>query len=473
MKAPVALFAAAALLTGCAAGPDFQRPAPPAAGAYRTAPIEVSGQDLVSGAPVSAQWWRAFGSPALDGLVERALAANPNLAAARASLRSAQELAMAQRAALWPQASASLSPTRQRIGDKLSSPLNAPVNPFSLHTAQLSIAYAPDVFGGNRRATEALEAQAEVQRFELEAARISLATNVVTAAVQEAGLRDQIAAAEAAIAAQVSVLDLMRRQEALGDIGKAAVAAQEALLAQSRAALPPLRKQLGQTRNLLAALAGGFPDTGLTPAFHLADFHLPHELPLSLPSALVEQRPDVRAAEATLHVASAQVGSAAAARLPQFSIDAGIGSVATRLAELFKAGGGFWSIAGAVTQSIFDGGALRHRESAAQAAYDAAAAQYQATVIGAVQNVADTLYALEQDAQALGIAEDASRAASRSLAFAKRQFELGDVAWIAVLNAEQAGRQAEVALAQARTARYADTAALFQALGGGWWERPL
>lgn len=458
----------AVLLGGCAAGPDFQRPSPPDATGYRAAPIAIEGQSLMPGAPVSPEWWHAFGSPALDKLVERSLAANPNVAAARAALRSAQETAAAQRGAFWPQATANFTPTRQRTADVLSSPLNVPVNPFSLHTAQVNVAYSADVFGGNRRAVEALEAQADFQRFEWKAARLSLAANVVAAAIQEAALRGQIDAIERAVASQDAVLGMMRKQVELGDIGQAAVAAQETLVAQSRAALPPLRKLLGQTRDQLIALSGGFPDRDLEERFTLDDLKLPRELPLSLPSTLVEQRPDVRAAEASLHSASAQIGVAAAARLPQFGIDAGIGSVASRLGDLFKAGGGFWSIAGAVSQTLFDGGALRHRQSAAEAAYDQAAAQYRATVIAAFQNVADALHALEQDADAVRTAAAAENAAARSLAYARRQLELGDIGRLSLLNAEQAYRQTTAALIAARASRYSDVVALYQALGGGW-----
>ncbi|MDD5295377.1 MAG: efflux transporter outer membrane subunit [Rhodocyclaceae bacterium] len=468
-KTIASAITAAMLTTACAVGPDFRRPDAPDVKAYL--PAEPRAPGLVAGADIPAEWWQSFHSPALDALVRRSLDANPNVEAARAALRIAQESAAAQRGAFWPQASASLAPSRQRIADSLSSPLNAPANPFSLHTAQLNIAYAPDVFGGNRRQEESLEAQAESARFELEAARLSLAANVVTAAIQEASLRGQMAATERIIALQAETLDLARRQQALGAIAEAGVAAQEAALAQSRAALPPLRKQLAQTRDLLTALAGGFPDRELEQRFDLEHLELPPELPLSLPSRLVEQRPDVRAAEAQLHAASAQVGVAMANRLPQFSINAGTGSVAGRLSDLFKGGGGFWSLAGAVAQPIFDGGALAHRQSAAEAALDQARAQYRATVIGAFQNVADTLHALDQDTEALRAAAAAERATSRSLALARRQVALGDISHLALLSAEQSWQQAMIALVQARTNQFADTAALFQALGGGWWNQ--
>lgn len=464
--------AACLLLSACSVGPDFRRPPTPEVKSYRPAPETAAaggdGQSFVAGADIPAQWWELFHSSALNTLVQRALSANPNLDAALAALRAAQESAAAQRGAFWPQASASLSPSRQRIADSLSSPLNSPANPFSLHTAQVSVGYAPDVFGGVKRQVESLEAQAEFQRFELEAARQSLAANVVAAAVQEAALRGQIAAIEQIVELQAKMLAITRRQLALGAIAEAGVVAQEAALAQSRAALPPLRKQLAQNRDLLIALAGGYPEKELEQRFDLEHLELPLALPLSLPSSLVEQRPDVRAAEAWAHAASAQIGVASANMLPQFSINAGIGSVAANMGTLFKAGGGFWSLAGAVTQPIFEGGALRHRKSAAEAAYDQAMAQYRAVVIAAFQNVADALHALDQDAAALHATAATEQATSRSLAIARRQLELGDISYLALLNAEQTYQQAVVALVQARANRFADAAALIQALGGGW-----
>lgn len=459
------------LLSGCAVGPDFHRPATPNVKRFTANPISIEDQHMVAGADVPAQWWELLHSAPLNALVQRALAANPNIDAARAALVAAQESVAAQRGAFWPQIAASYIPARQKIADSLSSPLSSPVNPFSLHTAQVSVSYTPDVFGGNRRQVESLGAQAEFQRFELAAARLSLAANVVTAAVQEAALRGQIESLEKVVAIEEEMLGLARRQLELGAIAEAGVVAQEATLAQTRAALPPLRKQLAQTRDLLTALAGALPDRELEQRFELEGLELPRELPLSLPSALVEQRPDVRAAEALAHSASAQVGVAYANVLPQFGINAGTGSVAMRLADLFKAGGGFWTLAGSVTQPVFEGGALKHRKSAAEAAYEQALAQYRATVIAAFQNVADVLHALEADAESLDAATTAERAASRSLAIARKQVELGDISHLALLGAEQSYQQVVVALVQAKANRYADTAALFQALGGGWWDR--
>ncbi len=458
------LLALVALLSACSAGPDFHRPEPPPVHAYSTQASP--GQNLVLGAAIPARWWEVFHSPELNQLVRQALAANPNIAAARAALIVAQENVAAQRSGFWPQASAGFTPTRQEIGGNLSSPLYSPANPFSLHTAQVSVSYTPDVFGGARRQVESAEAQAEFQGYELEAARQSLAANVVVAAVQEASLRGQIAATEALIALQEKTLEIARRQLALGAISDAGVAAQEAVLAQDHALLPSLRKQLAQNRDLLTALAGAFPDQELAATFDLAHLAFPQELPLSLPSTLVERRPDVRAAEALAHATCAQIGVADANRLPQFSIDANLGSVATHLADLFKSGGGLWSLAGNVTQPLFDAGALGHRKSAAVAALDQVQAQYRATVVAAFQNVADCLHALQQDEETLRATSAASQASRRSLELARRQHELGDLSTLALLGYEQNEQLATLALVQAHASRLADTAALYQALGG-------
>ncbi len=475
----LAFVLALGALAGCAVGPDFHRPEAPKTSGYTPEPLanpagggEVPGggpQRFVQGMDIPAQWWHLFGSEPLNSLVERSLKANPNVQAAQAALRVAQETYLAQRGALLPSAEASFSPTRQRVADALSSPLNSGANVFSLHTAQLSIAYAPDVFGGIRRQIESAQALAESQRFQLEAARLSLSSNVVAAAVQEAALRAQVEATEAIVKIESEQVGLMQKQLELGAIAESNVVAQRTVVAQTRATLAPLRKQLAQQRDLLTALAGELPANEISEKFELASLKLPGELPVSLPSKLVEQRPDVRAAEAQLHSAEAQVGVATANLLPQFTINANIGSVATTLGSLFTGGSGFWSLAGNVTQPIFEGGALIHRKRAAEAAYDQAAAQYRATVIGAFQNVADSLRALQQDGEALQAALEAKTLAEDSLGIARKQVEIGDISYLALLTSEQAYQQAVITLVQAQANRYADTAALFQALGGGWW----
>ncbi len=469
------------VLAGCAVGPDFRRPDAPAVEGYTREPLPeltvgaaVPGgeaQRFVNGLDLPAQWWTLFRSEALNSLVEQALKANPGLQAAQAALRVAEETYLAQRGALFPAAEASFQPTRQRVADPLTSPLNSGASVFNLHTAQLTVGYAPDVFGGVRRQVESAQALAESQRFQLEAAYLTLTSNVVAAAVQEAALRAQIAATEEIVKLEDEQVGLMQKQLELGAIAESSLIAQRAALAQAQATLAPLRRQLAQQRNLLTALAGRFPADEVAERFTLADLRLPEELPVSLPSKLVAQRPDVRAAEAQLHAASAQVGVATANLLPQFNITANVGSVATTIGSLFSSGTGFWALAGSVTQPLFQGGALVHRKRAAEAAYDEAAAQYRGSVIGAFQNVADALRALQYDAEALKAALDAKLLADDSLGIARRQLELGDISTLGLLVAEQAYQQSVIALVQAQASRYADTAALFQALGGGWWNR--
>ena len=470
------------LLSACAVGPDFKTPEAPKAERYTAAPLpgatvsaDAAGgepQRFVDGHDIPAQWWLLFHSPALNSLIEESLKNNPNLQQAEASLRMAQENVYAQQGAYYPGVSANFSPSRQK--DALATVTSNAANGaavYNLHTLQLNISYVPDVFGGNRRQVESLQAQSDAQRFEREAAYLTLTSNVVAAAVQEASLRAQIAATEKMVKLEQETLELTKRQSELGAVPEAAVAAQIAVLAQTQAQLPPLQKQLAQQRDLIAALAGRLPADMPQQTFELSALQLPQELPLTLPSQLVRQRPDVRAAEENLHAASADVGVAVANMLPQFTLTAGGGSMANQLSDLFRSGTGFWSVAGGVTQPLFQGGTLLHKKRAAEAAYDAAAAQYRATVIAAFQNVADTLQALQSDADALQAAAIAEHAAADSLAIAKRQVELGDMAYITLLSAEQSYQQAALNLAQAQANRYADTAALFQALGGGWWNR--
>jgi NodT family efflux transporter outer membrane factor (OMF) lipoprotein len=329
----------------------------------------------------------------------------------------------------------------------------------------------PDVFGLNRRTVESFEAQEQQARFALAATHITLSANVATGAIQEASLRGQIDATRELIDINTKMLEILRQQYARGYADELDVAAQESQLAQVAATLPPLLKQLAQQRDLLAVLAGAFPNQDLPETFELSSLQLPQELPLSLPSQLVEQRPDVRQAEENLHSACAQIGIARANRLPSFALTADAGSMAVVLGRLFSGSNGFWDVTAGVTQPIFDGGTLMHRERAARAAYTEADEQYRSTVLTAFQNVADTLNALQQDADALKAAAAAKDAASLTLTLTKKQLDAGYANYLALLSAEQTYQQALINLVQAQSNRYADTAALFQALGGGWWNR--
>jgi NodT family efflux transporter outer membrane factor (OMF) lipoprotein len=469
------------VLSACAVGPDFVPPPAPDVNGYtpeplgsRTAPAGTPGgeaQHFVRDLDLPGQWWILFHSKALNSLVDNALVANPDLQAAQAALRVAKENVRAQQGALFPSVDGSFGATRQKEAIGAPSDAGSQAPTFNLFTGQLSVSYSPDVFGGTRRSIESLAAQADSQRFQLEATYLTLTSNLAGAAVQEASLRGQIAATRSIIKIETDVLDLLRRQRQLGQIADADVVAQEAALAQVEQTLPPLQKQLAQQRDLLAALSGGFPSDRLPQRFVLAALHLPRDLPVSLPSKVVEQRPDVRAAEANLQSASAQIGVAIANRLPNITLSATTGSTALAVDQLFTPGNGFWSAAGSVVQPIFHGGTLLHRELAAKAAYDQADAQYRSTVITAFQNIADALRAIQTDAIALQKAVAFERAAARSLEITRRRMELGDINYLGLLNAQQTYQQALLGLAQAKASRYADTVALFQALGGGWWNR--
>ena len=468
-------------LGGCAVGPDYHRPAPPVAQGYTqestpSTTASTSGangpvQHFNTDMDIPGQWWTLFQSPPLNGLIDDALKQNPDAAAAQQALQQAVEVVRAQRGQYFPQASAGIDPTRQKTGQVLASGIASNNAIYNLTTAQLSISYAPDLWGANRRQVESLVAQADAQRFQLEATYLTLTSNLVNAAVQEASLRAQIAATQDMIDSQSKILQTTQKQSGLGDVSDADVAAQEATLEQTRAGLPALRKQLAQQRDLLAVLAGRTPDEDIRAHFTLDSLQLPRDLPLTLPARLVEQRPDVRMADAQLHAACAQVGVAFAARLPNINITANWGSATDQMHTLFGAGTGFWNIGAAMTAPLFDGGTLKHKQRAAEAAYKQAAEQYRGTVLSALQNVADTLHALQADADAMDASARAERAAARSFDIAQKQYAVGDLSMLALLNAQVTYRQAQLGLIQARAARYADTVALFQALGGGWWNR--
>lgn len=446
---------------------------------------------------IAADWWKLFESPQLNALIEKAFASNPNIQAAEAALRAAQENVYAQRGLFFPTIQANYTPERIKLAGNLggnspgvqgngsvistvsntpasqggTAPFNAPVI-YNFHTAQLTVGFVPDVFGSNRRQVEALEAQAEYQRFQLEAAYITLASNVIAAAIQEALVREQIAVTNDIIKANLQSIELVQRQFKAGYASRLDLSVQESALAQAKLLLPPLQKQLDQTRSLLKVLVGQAQDSELTATFDFASLKLPEELPVSLPSDVVEQRPDIRAAEAQLHAASAQVGVAIANRLPQFSINGAAGGAASQFGQMFWDSGKFFKLAANIAQPLFDGGFLRHRQHAAEEELRQAAAQYQSTVITAFQNVADVLHAIHYDADTLNAAAELEKTSKTSLELIRRQYIKGYVDRITQINAEQSYRQASLNLAQARAARLSDTVALMQALGGGWWVVP-
>ena len=473
-----------AFLAACAVGPNFKRPAPPSAHSYGSAPMQGDtasaasaggdAQHFAAGMDIPSQWWTLFKSPPLDRLVEQALKANPDVGAAQASLRQAHELYLAQWTSFFPVVDGNFSATRAKNAlGTIANPTSLPqTNPYyNLYTAQLTVSYLPDVFGATRRQVEIAKAQAESSRFQLEATYLTLSSNVVVTAIQEASLRGQIDATERLLQLEHQLTGFVQQQRLLGTASDLDVLSQQSLEAQTAQTLPPLQKQLGQTRDALTALLGRLPSDEPQETFHLDDLTLPTELPVSLPSKLVEQRPDVRQAEENMHMAAAAVGVAIADLLPQFAISGNVGSSALTLGTLFSPYTGFWSAGASLTQTLFDAGALIHKKRAADAGLDQAAAQYRAAIILACQNVADTLRALAADADALKASAETERATKKSFDLAQKQRALGTISLVTLLNAEQAYQQAALGLVQARANRYADTAALFQALGGGWWNR--
>ncbi|HEY0802473.1 MAG TPA: efflux transporter outer membrane subunit [Steroidobacteraceae bacterium] len=472
----ISLWSVCAALGACV-GPNFHRPAPPRVDRYtaEVLPLETASARGAAGAAqrflleqeVPRDWWTRFGSEELEALVVQALRSNPSVQAATAALRQAQENTAAQRGSFFPAVQAQFDASRNLNAVGVLAPnLSSGTALYSLYTPQVTVSYVPDVFGANRRQVESLSALAEASRFQLDATYLTLTANVVTAAIQEAGLRAQIAATKRIIALEREALSVMRRELQLGAIAEGDVYAQDAALAQSESTLPPLQKQLQTTRDLLAALTGQLPADVKPVRFDLDQLVLPADLPLGVPSELIERRPDVRAAEAQLHAATAQVGVAIASLLPQVTITGNAGSSVTAMGDLFKAGSRFWSLGASLTQTLFQGGTLIHRKRAADAALDQAGAQYRSAVLAAFQNVADALHALDSDADALAATARAESAAQKSLEVVQHQLELGSVSYLALIGAEQAYQGALISVTQARANRYADTAALFQALGG-------
>ncbi len=479
-RVTAALLAAFAL-SACAVGPDFKAPAPPAITAYApNQPATTAGTPALTGGATQhiadeidlpGDWWTLFHSQPLNDLIAQALKANADLKAAQAALRQAHETTLAQRGAFFPSLSAGFAATRTRQSADLAPTPSNNASQFSLFTPQLSVAYSPDVFGLTRRTVESARAQEDASRFQLLATDLTLTTNVANAAIQDAAINAQIDATRQMIDIETKSLEILRLQVSKGYAGGLDLAAQESQLAQTKASLPPLLKQSAQQHDLIAVLTGRFPIETPQARFTLESLTLPTDLPLSLPSSLVAQRPDVRQAEANLHAASAQIGVAEANRLPNFQLTGDYGSSALEIQRVFHSGTGFWDLGAQITAPIFQGGALLHQERAAKAAYEQSAEQYRGVVLGAVQNVADTLAAIEQDAQALQDTAAAAKAAKATLDLSQQQYRAGYASYLTLLSAEQAYQQARINLVQAQAARFSDTVALYQALGGGWWKR--
>jgi NodT family efflux transporter outer membrane factor (OMF) lipoprotein len=439
---------------------------PPQTAATPSAVLGAS-QRLVSGQSVSATWWQNFGSSKLNTLIDQALQASPTLAAAQATLRQAQQTYASQAGSSeYPQVDANLGAKRDHITNA-SFGQTGIERTFSLYNVGATVAYNLDVFGGNRRALEALAAQADYQRYQFEGARLTLAANIVTAAMTQAQYAAQISATEAILAAQQSQLDIAHKRFELGAIARGDELSLQTQVEQTRASLPPLRNQLQQTNHLLAVLAGEAPGAAKIPQFGLSDFTLPTDVPLLVPSELVRQRPDIQASEALLHAANAEYGVAISKSYPQINLSATLGTEALATSSLFGAGSMIWSLVGQVAQPLFNGG-LKAGVNAAQASFDAAAANYQQSVLQGLRNVADVLRALDNGAQTLQAQAAANAAAQAALDLIQQQYQLGSVSYLQLLTAQQQAQQTRVNLIAAQTQRLTNTAALYQAMGGGW-----
>jgi NodT family efflux transporter outer membrane factor (OMF) lipoprotein len=470
------------LVSACAVGPDFKQPEAPKTSSYTegavpkklvTAPGVPGGtdQEFIEGADIEAQWWELYKSPELDALIKKALEQNPNLGAADAALRAAQENVNAQIGGQYfPAIGLGASASRQLQPAAIYG-LPYGSDTYNLYNTSVNVTYKLDVFGGARRAVEGARALAEVAQFQLEGAYLSLTANVVTSAVREAALRAQMSATEEILKAQTNLAEVTEKQLAIGTVSKVDVTSQRTLVSNSQVDLLNYERNLAFTRNQLSVLVGEVPSNADIAHFDLSKLHLPEKLPLSVPSSLVRQRPDVRAAEAQLKAQNAFVGVATANLLPQFNITGSIGSAALTSAALFGPNSSLWSIGGGILQPLFQGGQLLAQRRGALANYEQAAFQYQATVLNAFQEVANALRALETGAQALKAASDAERYAYETLDLVQQQYKLGTASYLAVLYYQNQYQQAKVKSVAAQATRFSDTAALFAALGGGWWNR--
>lgn len=466
-------------LSACAVGPDFKQPAAPEVDRYtavvapaHTASIESGGesvrggeaQALLIGQQLPEQWWQLFGSEKLNALVDAAFAGNPSVDSARAALTQAQEVLRAQKGALVPSFDIGAGAQRQKSFLNFGEP--SVIGPLNLYNAGVDVSYGIDFFGGLRRTVEAQAALAEYQHYELQATYLTLASNVVTASVQEASLRAQLDATKAIIAAQENQLQVSETQYQLGAISYSQLLTARSEVATLRASLPTLQQNLASVQTQLAVYLGKLPMQHQSADFSLDDLTLPQSVPLGVPSELVRRRPDVRAAEALLHKASAEIGVATANLFPKLTLSGSYGGQSNELSSVFD--NTVWSVAASVTQPLFHGGSLTAQRRAALAAYDGALADYRQTVLGAFKNVADALQAVIADAESLKAQHEALLAADDSLKLLQQQYQLGGASFIDLLTVQRQSQQARINYLQRQASRYQDTAALMLALGGGW-----
>lgn len=469
-------------LSSCMVGPDFHSPAAPKTQSYTESPtpqktVSTTGlgkagnaQYFIAGRDIPGDWWTLFHSPQLNHLIQLGLTNSPNLQAAQYALVAAHENVNAQiGSALFPNVNAQFSGERQLQNNSSGLPSSL----FNLYNAGVNISYVPDVFGGARRTIEALQAQADFQQYQVAATYLTLTSNIVTTAITVASLREQISATNKIIADLTNQLKIVRQQYNVGSTSYANVMTQETQLEQTRATLPPLQQNLAQANHSLAVLIGELPSESHLPTFDLNKLTLPSTIPTSLPSLLAHKRPDILAAEAQLHAASAQVGVATANLYPQITLTGAYSWTSNTTANLINSANNVWNFGGSLLQPVFYGGSLHAKKRAAVATYNQTAAQYKQTVLQAFQNVADSLRALQHDAQTLQDQRRAELAALKALRITEQQYRDGGISYVSLLNAEQQYQQATIARIRAEAARYTDTAALFQALGGGWWNQNL
>jgi NodT family efflux transporter outer membrane factor (OMF) lipoprotein len=469
-----------ALLGGCAVGPNYHAPAAPQTRGFTsdalpgaTEATAVSGgeaQRFAFGSDLPGQWWTLFGSQELDAMIAQALKQYPDIAAQQAALRAARENARAEQGMFAPQLQGTANQQRAKISGASISP-GFPSFITSLYQANVNVSYTFDVFGGERRMLEGLRAQADNRMYQLEASVLTLITNVAASAIGLAATRELIEVTHQIIAVEEQQLRMIERQYQSGVRTRADVLQQQSNLASVRATLPALQQQLASYEHALAVLTGQFPHDAAPVALKLSDLKLPEEIPVSLPSALVAQRPDIQAQAALMHQASAAIGVATANMLPQLTLTGSAGGESLLWSSLLQSSSSVWNIASGVTQPIFAGGTLRAKRRAAVDLYDQAGAQYRLVVLNAFQNVADALTALDNDAQALKAQNDAVSSANAGLELIQRQYEAGAVNYVTMLTAQQAYQQARIAYVRALSSRFTDTVTLFQALGGGWWNR--
>jgi len=481
-KKPISILIPVVFLitTGCNVGPDFKTPVFNTPEHYTDSFIpsdmtdgedgDIKKQRLLFAENLSADWWTMFGSEKLNTLIQQGFTENPSLNKAQAAIRHAEETFYAARGEiLSPAVDALASAIRQKTSS--GAVPGVPGTLYNLYGASVHVSYTVDIFGGGRRKLESLLARIEYQKFQYEAAYMTLAGNIVTMAIQEAALREQIEVSQEIIKSLEEQLRLIKRQFDLGAVPLVAVLNHQTELAMTKAALPALEKGLSLTRHALYAMLGKTPGEGDLPIFSLDELTLPAELPVSLSSDLARQRPDIRAAEAILHQACAEVGVATANLYPQLTLTGSYGHQARTPASLFEGPNVVWNIGAGLLQPIFHGGALTAARRAAIAAYDEAAANYRQAVLTAFQNVADSLRSLEADTYTLKAQLEAVRAAKNSMDITEKQFQLGAVSHLDILVAQRNYKKTRLSLIEAQALRYADTVALFLSLGGGWWDK--